>query len=130
MNMKRRWRIGLAALATGAALALWTTGCESDSLYEGVTIYPASIELRVGQAQVFQATGGQNYEWSFEPVDGRLGLNSTVGDTVVATALANTTDEETTNSVITLTCRAVIPGVTNVETNEFGSSATAYISIR
>ena len=130
MNMKRIWRIGGAVLAAGMASVLWTTGCEDDSLYDKVAIVPASIELHVGQAQVFRATGGQDYEWSFAPVDGRLGLNSTVGDTVVATALANTTDEETTNSVITLTCRLVIPGVTYVETNEAEHVAQAYISIR
>ena len=81
--MKRKWQIALAALAGGAAL--WTAGCESDSLYEGVAIVPASVELRVGQSQTFRASGGQNYEWSFEPVDGRLGLNVSVGDAVVAT---------------------------------------------
>ena len=130
MNMKRRWRIGLAVLGGGVALAWWTTACENDSLYEDVAVYPASVELHVGQAQVFRATGGQNYEWSFEPVDGRLGLNSTVGDTVVATALASSTAEESTNSVITLTCRSVIPGVTYVATNGAAHVAQAYISIR
>ena len=85
--MKRKWQIALAALAGGAAL--WTAGCESDSLYEGVAIVPASVELRVGQSQTFRASGGQSYEWSFEPVDGRLGLNVSVGDVVVATALSS-----------------------------------------
>ena len=128
--MKRKWQLALAALAGGAALVWWTAGCEGDSLYEGVAVYPASIELRVGQAQVFRATGGQEYEWSFEPVDGRLGLNTAVGDTVVATALSSSASEETTNSVIALTCRSIIPGVTCVETNEAEHVAQAYISIR
>ena len=128
--MKRKWQIGLAVLAGSAALALWTAGCEDDSLYDRVAVYPASIELRVGQAQMFRATGGQEYEWSFEPVDGRLGLNTAVGDTVVATALSSSASEETTNSVIALTCRSIIPGVTCVETNEAEHVAQAYISIR
>lgn len=128
--MKRKGRIGLAVLASGMALAWWTAGCESDSLYEGVTIYPASVELHTGQSQVFWATGGQDYEWSFEPVDGRLGMNTAVGDTVVVYARSNATGEETTNSVITLTCRSVIPGVTYVATNEAEHVAQAYISIR
>lgn len=130
MNVKRNGRIGLAALAGGVALALWTAGCEGDSLYEGVAIVPASVELRVGQSQVFRATGGQEYEWSFAPVDGRLGLNTAVGNTVVVTALSSEAGEETTNSVITLTCRSIIPGVTYVETNGAEPVATAYISIR
>ena len=130
MNVKRNGRIGLAVLAGGVALALWTAGCEGDSLYDKVSIYPASIELRVGQAQVFRATGGQEYEWSFAPVDGRLGLNTAVGDTVVVTALSNEAGEETTHSVVTLTCRSIIPGVTYVETNGAEHFATAYISIR
>jgi len=128
--MKRKGRIGLAVLASGMALAWWTAGCEGDSLYEGVTIYPASVELRVGQAQTFRASGGQSYEWSFAPVDGRLGLNVSMGDAVVATALSSSAGEETTNSVITLTCRSVIPGVTYMETNEAEHVAQAYISIR
>ena len=128
--MKRKWRIELAVLAVGAALALWTAGCEGDSLYEGVAIHPASIELRVGQSQVFRATGGQNYEWSFAPADGRLGLNTAVGDVVVATAFSNEAGEESTHAVIALTCRSVIPGVTYVETNGAEPVATAYISIR
>lgn len=105
-------------------------GCEGDSLYEGLAVYPASIELRVGQSQVFRATGGRNYKWSFEPADGRLGLNTSVGDTVIATALANTAGEEATHSVVTLTCRSIIPGVTCVTTNQANDFATAYISIR
>ena len=128
--MKRKWQLALAVLAGSAALALWTAGCEDDSLYDRVAVYPASIELRVGQAQMFRATGGQEYEWSFEPVDGRLGLNTAVGDTVVATALSSSASEETTNSVIALTCRSIIPGVTCVETNEAEHVAQAYISIR
>ena len=128
--MKRKWQIALAALAVGAALALGPAGCEGDSLYEGVAITPASIELRVGQVQVFKAVGGQEYEWSFEPVDGRLGLNTAVGDTVIATALSNATDEDTADPVITLTCRSIIPGVTYVATNGAESVATAYIRIR
>ena len=130
MNVKRNGRIGLAALAGGVALALWTAGCEGDSLYEGVAIVPASVELRVGQSQTFRASGGQNYEWSFEPVDGRLGLNTAVGDTVVVTALSSEAGEESTNSVIALTCRTIIPGVTCDTTNQIDNSATAYISIR
>ena len=141
--MKCKWQIALAALAGGAAL--WTAGCESDSLYEGVAIVPASVELRVGQSQTFRASGGQNYEWSFEPVDGRLGLNTTVGDTVVVTALSSeaggetsaaeetedgTATAETGDSVVALTCRSIIPGVTYVETNGAGPVATAFISIR
>ena len=126
--MKRKWQIALAALAGGAAL--WTAGCESDSLYEGVAIDPASIELHVGQSQVFRATGGQNYEWSFAPADGRLGLNTAVGEVVVATAFSNEAGEESTNAVIALTCRSVIPGVTYVETNGAEPVATAYIRIR
>ena len=126
--MKRKWQIALAALAGGAAL--WTAGCESDSLYEGVAIVPASVELRVGQSQTFRASGGQSYEWSFEPVDGRLGLNVSMGDAVVATALSNAAGEGSTNSVIALTCRSVIPGVTYVETNGAEHVATAYIRIR
>lgn len=126
--MKRKWQIALAALAGGAAL--WTAGCESDSLYEGVAIVPASVELRVGQSQTFRASGGQSYEWSFEPVDGRLGLNTTVGDTVVATALSNAAGEGSTDSVITLTCRSVVAGVTGVATNGTEEIAKAYISIR
>ena len=128
--MKRKWQIALAVLAVGAALALGPAGCEGDSLYEGVVIVPASIELRVGQSQVFRATGGQSYEWSFEPADGRLGLNSAVGDAVVATALSSAAGEGSTNSVIALTCRSVIPGVTYVETNGAEHVATAYIRIR
>ena len=126
--MKRKWQIALAALAGGAAL--WTAGCETDSLYEGVAIVPASVELRVGQSQVFRATGGQNYEWSFAPADGRLGLNTAVGEVVVATAFSNEAGEESTNAVIALTCRSVIPGVTYVETNGAEPVATAFISIR
>ena len=126
--MKCKWQIALAALAGGAAL--WTAGCESDSLYEGVAIVPASVELRVGQSQTFRASGGQNYEWSFEPVDGRLGLNVSVGDAVVATALSNAAGEGSTDSVITLTCRSVVAGVTGVATNGTEEIAKAYISIR
>ena len=48
--MKRKWRIELAVLAVGAALALWTAGCEGDSLYEGVAIHPASIVSTSGTA--------------------------------------------------------------------------------
>ena len=128
--MKRKWQIALAALAGGAAL--WTAGCETDSLYEGVAIDPASIELHVGQSQVFRATGGQSYEWSFEPVDGRLGLNTAVGDTVVATALSSAAGGESTNTVIALTCKSIMAGVTYATTNQdqIENSATAYISIR
>ena len=128
--MKRKWQIALAALVGGAALALGSAGCESDSLYEGVAIVPASVELRVGQSQTFRASGGQNYEWSFEPVDGRLGLNSAVGDAVVATALSSAAGEGSTDSVITLTCRSVVAGVTCVGTNGAEEIAKAYISIR
>jgi len=126
--MKCKWQIALAALAGGAAL--WTAGCESDSLYEGVAIVPASVELRVGQSQTFRASGGQSYEWSFEPVDGRLGLNVSVGDAVGATALSNAAGEGATDSVITLTCRSVVAGVTGVATNGTEEIAKAYISIR
>ena len=128
--MKRKWQLALAVLAVGAALALGPAGCEGDSLYEGVVIVPASIELRVGQSQVFRATGGQSYEWSFEPADGRLGLNSAVGDAVVATALSSAAGEGSTNSVIALTCRSVIAGVTDGATSQVENAATAYISIR
>ena len=130
MKMKRSGRIGLAVLAGAVALAFGMAGCEGDPLYEGVAITPASIELRVGQVQVFKAVGGQEYEWSFEPVDGRLGLNTAVGDTVIATALSNATDEDTADPVITLTCRSIIPGVTDVATNGAESVATSYIRIR
>lgn len=143
MKMKYKWQCNLAVLAGGLALALGTTGCETDSLYEGVAIYPASIALYVGQSQVFHATGGQSYKWSFEPADGRLGMNTAVGDTVVVTALSNEAGgeasgggeegaevNETGSSVITLTCRSVVAGVTYVTTNEADNFATAYISIR
>lgn len=142
MNTKHNWHFGLVVLAGGLALVLGSTGCETDSLYEGVAIYPASIALHVGQSQVFHATGGQNYKWSFEPADGRLGMNTAVGDTVVVTALSNEAggeasgggeegaeENETGASVITLTCRSVIAGVTYVTTNEADNFATAYISI-
>ena len=127
--MKRKWQLALAVLAGSAALALWTAGCENDSLYDRVAVVPASVELRVGQAQVFRATGGQEYEWSFEPVDGRLGLNTAVGDTVVATALSSSAGEDTTNLFIALTCRSILPGVTYAPTSGADNSATAYISI-
>ena len=135
MNMKRKWRIGVAVLAAGAASVLWTTGCEDDSLYDQVAIVPASVELRVGQSMMFQATGGQEYEWSFAPVDGRLGMNTSVGDRVVVTALSNEpgvgdSSGETENPVITLTCRSIIAGVTYVATNKAENIAMAYISIR
>lgn len=141
MNVKRNGKIGLAVVAGGMALALWTAGCEGDSLYEGVAVYPASVELRVGQSMMFVASGGQEYEWSFAPVDGRLGLNTAVGDTVVVTALSNEAGgeasgdeeadgEETGETVIALTCRSIIAGVTYEASNRFENSATAYISIR
>ena len=140
MNVKNRWRVGAAVLAGGAMLALSMAGCDGDSLYEGVAVYPASIELRVGEAQMFKATGGQSYEWSFEPVDGRLGLNTAVGDTVIVVALSNEaggeasgdeeTGEGTGDEVIALTCRSIIAGVTDAATNQVDNSATAYIRIR
>ena len=127
-NRRRGLVAGVVALALGMA------GCEGDSLYEGVAIHPASVQLKVGQVQMFMATGGQDYEWSFEPVDGRLGMNTRVGDTVVVVAQSSTADGEAeeagAGSVITLTCRSVIPGVTSVATNGAESVAAAYISIR
>ena len=130
MSGTGKGRAGWVVLAVGTFLSLWTAGCEGDSLYEGVAITPASVELRVGEARMFKATGGHDYEWTFEPVDGRLGLDTAVGDTVVATAFSNSTGEDAVPSVIALTCRSIIPGVTDVATNGAESVATAYIRIR
>lgn len=133
MSGRGKVRACSTVLAGCMALALWTAGCDGDSLYEGVAIQPASVQLKVGQAQVFRATGGQGYEWTIEPADGRLGMNTAVGDTVVVVAQSNGSageGAEAAETVIALTCRSVLAGVSFATTNANENAATAYISIR
>lgn len=96
-----------------ALCAVWS-GCETNSVTDGIAISPSDVTLAEGESRVFAVSGGyDSYTWSLEPEDGRVGLNPRTGDTTTLTLYSATKAADDTNDwqSITIRCVAIIPGV-------------------
>ncbi len=116
---------GMAAIALGIAIV---AGCEIKSKSDnqsGLNITPNSVEISLGEAIEFIASGGLEYDWSLE--DESLGsLSTRKGDRTVYTSTLNPGSNRTSQ---VLTVLSFINSQSGSNVVNFHASAEAFITI-